>query len=30
MRLPMLRMDHVALPVSDMDTAIQFYAEKLG
>jgi len=26
----MLRMDHVALPVSDMDTAIQFYAEKLG
>jgi lactoylglutathione lyase len=26
----MLRTDHVALPVSDMDAAIQFYAEKLG
>ena len=26
----MLRTDHVALPVSDMDEAIKFYAEKLG
>ncbi len=26
----MLRTDHVALPVSDMDEAISFYAEKLG
>ncbi len=26
----MPRTDHVALPVSDMNTAIQFYAEKLG
>ena len=26
----MLRTDHVALPVSDMDEAITFYAEKLG
>ena len=26
----MLRNDHVALPVSDMDEAIKFYAEKLG
>jgi lactoylglutathione lyase len=26
----MLRNDHVALPVSDMDAAIQFYADKLG
>ncbi len=26
----MLRIDHVALPVSDMDVAIQFYADKLG
>ena len=26
----MLRTDHVALPVSDMDQAITFYTEKLG
>ncbi len=26
----MLRNDHIALPVSDMDTAIQFYTEKIG
>ena len=26
----MLRTDHVALPVSDMDEAIKFYADKLG
>jgi catechol 2,3-dioxygenase-like lactoylglutathione lyase family enzyme len=26
----MLRTDHVALPVSDMDEAIKFYVEKLG
>ena len=26
----MLRTDHVALPVSDMDEAIRFYTEKLG
>lgn len=26
----MLRIDHVALPVSDMDEAIKFYTEKLG
>lgn len=26
----MLRTDHIALPVSDMDVAVQFYAEKLG
>ena len=26
----MLRTDHVALPVSDMDEAIKFYTEKLG
>ena len=26
----MLRLDHVAVPVSDMDAALQFYGEKLG
>jgi lactoylglutathione lyase len=26
----MLRTDHVALPVSDMEAALQFYGEKLG
>ena len=26
----MLRTDHVALPVSDMEAALQFYSEKLG
>jgi lactoylglutathione lyase len=26
----MLRLDHVALPVSDMDAAIKFYTETLG
>ncbi len=26
----MLRLDHVAVPVSDMDAAMQFYGEKLG
>jgi lactoylglutathione lyase len=26
----MLKNDHVALPVSDMDEAIRFYSEKLG
>ncbi len=26
----MRRTDHIALPVSDMNAAIQFYAEKLG
>src|SRR5512139_3505268 len=26
----MLRTDHVALPVSDMDEALKFYVEKLG
>jgi catechol 2,3-dioxygenase-like lactoylglutathione lyase family enzyme len=26
----MLRLDHVALPVSDMDAALQFYSEQLG
>ncbi len=26
----MARTDHMAVPVSDMDAAIQFYAEKLG
>lgn len=26
----MLRLDHVALPVSDMDAALQFYGEQLG
>jgi lactoylglutathione lyase len=26
----MLRLDHVAVPVSDMEAALQFYGEKLG
>jgi catechol 2,3-dioxygenase-like lactoylglutathione lyase family enzyme len=26
----MLRLDHVAVPVSDMDAALQFYGEQLG
>ncbi len=26
----MLRLDHVAVPVSDMEAAVQFYGEKLG
>jgi len=26
----MLRLDHVALPVSDMDAALRFYGEQLG
>ncbi len=26
----MLRLDHVALPVSDMDAALHFYGEQLG
>ena len=26
----MLRLDHVALPVSDMEAALKFYGEKLG
>ena len=28
--MEMLRTDHVALPVSDMEAALQFYGEKLG
>jgi lactoylglutathione lyase len=28
--IAMLRLDHVALPVSDMDVALHFYGEQLG
>ena len=28
--IALLRLDHVAVPVSDMEAALQFYGEKLG